>query len=220
MIDRNPMGLPHLPNVDIDRKKTPLESKPVQRGKVLIVDDEIDVVSTLQGYLSETGYKTLGCTSAKGALESLKKHDFDILLIDLAMPEMSGIELLKAAMEIDPHLIGIIITGKGTIESAVDAMKEGAFDYLTKPFEFALLSPILTRAMKVRELSKSEDQCRAAVAELTYEVNKLQNDCDKSSVKELENYELKEQIEALKETVRRYKEMHDTYFFNGGGFDS
>ena len=114
----------------------------------------------------------------------------------------------------------LLFTVKGTIESAVDAMKAGAFDYLTKPFEFALLSRILARAMKVRELSKSEDVCRSLVNELTYEVKKLQNDCDKSSTKELENYELREYIEALKETVRRYKEMHDTYFFNGGGFDS
>ncbi|KPK45619.1 MAG: hypothetical protein AMK74_02925 [Nitrospira bacterium SM23_35] len=113
----------------------------------------------------------------------------------------------------------LLFTVKGTIESAVDAMKAGAFDYLTKPFEFALLSRILARAMKVRELSKSEDVCRSLVNELTYEVKKLQNDCDKSSTKELENYELKEQIEALKETMRRYKEMHDNYFFNGGGFD-
>lgn len=219
MINRNPMAFPQFPDANTTKDRILLEDKTVQRGKVLIVDDEIDIVNTLQAYLSEKGYKTLGCTSGKGAIEALKKYDFDILLIDLMMPEMNGIELLKSALEIDPHLIGIIITGKGTIESAVDAMKAGAFDYLLKPFEFALLSPILTRAMKVRELRKSEERYRILVDELTHEVGKLQNDCDKPTGRELEIFELKEETEALKEALRRNKEMYHNFFFNGGCFD-
>ena len=219
MINRNPMAFPQFPDANTRKDRILLEDKTVQRGKVLIVDDEIDIVNTLQAYLSEKGYKTLGCTSGKGAIEALKKYDFDILLIDLMMPEMNGIELLKSALEIDPHLIGIIITGKGTIESAVDAMKAGAFDYLLKPFEFALLSPILTRAMKVRELRKSEERYRILVDELTHEVGKLQNDCDKPTGRELEIFELKEETEALTEALRRNKEMYHNFFFNGGCFD-
>jgi len=218
VINRNPMAFPQLPNADTTKDRILLEDKTVQRGKVLIVDDEIDIVNTLQAYLSEKGYKTLGCTSGKGAIVTLKKCDFDILLIDLAMPGMNGIELLKSALEVDPHLIGIIITGKGTIQSAVDAMKAGAFDYLLKPFEFELLSPILARAMKVRELRKSEERYRILVDELTHEVRKLQNDDDKPTGRELEIFELKEEIEALKEALRRNKEMYRNYFFNGGGF--
>ena len=219
MTDNNPLDWPHLPNVDVERKEASLGDKPTQRGKVLIIDDDIEVVNTLQSYLSEHGYKTLGCTSAKGALEVFKKHDFDILIIDLVMPGMNGVELLQSALKIDPHLMGIIITGKGTIESAVEAMKAGAFDFLTKPFEFALLSPTLDRAMKVRVLKKSEEQCRSAVEELTYEVKKLQNDRDRSLTKEVQSYELREQVEALQYEVKRYREMHENYFFNGGGFD-
>jgi DNA-binding NtrC family response regulator len=219
VINRNPMAFPQLPNADTTKDRILLEDKTVHRGKVLIVDDEIDIVRTLQAYLSEKGYKVLGCTSGKGALKILKKCDFDILLIDLAMPEMNGIELLKSALEEDPLLIGIIITGKGTIQSAVDAMKAGAFDYLLKPFEFELLSPILARAMKVRALRKSEERYRILVDELTHEVRKLQNDCDKPTGRELEIFELKEEIEALKETLRRNKEMYHNFFFNGGCFD-
>ena len=219
MINRNPMAFPQFPDANTTKDRILLEDKTVQRGKELIVDDEIDIVNTLQAYLSEKGYKTLGCTSAKGAIDTLKKCDFDILLIDLMMPEMNGIELLKSALKVDPHLIGIIITGKGTIQSAVDAMKAGAFDYLLKPFEFALLSPILTRAMKVRELGKSEERYRILVDELTHEVGKLQNDCDKPTGRELEIFELKEETEALKEALRRHKEMYHNFFFNGGCFD-
>jgi len=219
VINRNPTAFPQFPNANITNKRRLLEDKTVHRGKVLIVDDEIDIVNILQAYLSEKGYKTLGCTSGKGAIETLKKCDFDILLIDLMMPEMNGIELLKSALEADSDLIGIIITGKGTIQSAVDAMKVGAFDYLLKPFEFELLSPILARAMKVRELKKSEERYRILIDELSLEVRELQNAYDKPTGRELEIFELKEEIEALKEALRRYKEMYHNYFFNGGGFD-
>jgi len=219
VINRNPTAFPELPNANINRDRTLHENKTVHKGKVLIVDDEIEIVNTLQAYLSEKGYKTLGCKSGKGAIDTVKKCDFDILLIDLMMPEMNGIEVLKSALQIDPHLIGIIITGKGTIESAVDAMKAGAFDYLLKPFEFALLSPILARAMKVRALRKSEERYRILEEELTYKVKEIQNTCDKPTGRELEIFELKEETEALNEELRRHKEMYHNFFFNGGGFE-
>jgi DNA-binding NtrC family response regulator len=219
VINNNPTAFPNLPNVGLNRDSTTHDVTTTQRGKVLIVDDEIDIVNTLQSYLSEKGYKTLGCTSGKSAIEALKKYDFDVILIDLAMPEMNGIQLLRAALEMDPHLIGIIITGKGTIESAVEAMKVGAFDYLLKPFDFEILSPILNRAMQVRELKKSEERYRTLVDELTLELRKCQNDSNKLSTKELEIYELKEEIEALKEALRKHKETYKNYLFNGGGFD-
>jgi len=219
VLNNNPTAFPDLPNVGFNRDRMLLEDKTVHRGKVLIVDDEIDIVRILQAYLSEKGYKTLGCTSGKGAIKTLKKCDFDILLIDLMMPEMNGIELLKSALKVDPHLIGIIITGKGTIQSAVDAMKAGAFDYLLKTFEFKLLSPLLARAMKMRALMKSEEKYRSLVEELTYKVREIQNACDQPTGRELEIFELKEEIDALKESLRKYKEMYHNYFFNGGGFD-
>jgi DNA-binding NtrC family response regulator len=219
VIDNNPTAFPRLPNVCGNRGSTPYASKTVQRGRVLVVDDEIDVVSTLQSYLSEKGYKTLGCTSGKSAIESLMKYDFDILLIDLSMPEMNGIEVMQSALEMDPHLIGIIITGKGTIQSAIEAMKAGAFDYLLKPFEFETLSPILDRAMQVRELKKSEERYRSLVDELTLGMRNLKNNHEKSSDKELEIYELKEEIGALREEMRKYKETYKNYLFNGGSFD-
>jgi DNA-binding NtrC family response regulator len=218
VINNNPTAFRQLPSAKMNEDKTLRGGKTVQRGKVLIVDDEIDVVRTLQTYLSENGYKTFGCISAKGALEAIKKYDFDLLLIDLVMPEMNGIELLKAALEIDPHLIGIIITGKGTIQTAVDAMKAGAFDYLLKPFKFEMLSPILDRAMKVRELMKSEDKCRSLAEELHYKVRELQNTHDKGSGGELEVFELREEVESLKEELEKYKEAEKNMFFNGSGF--
>jgi putative nucleotidyltransferase with HDIG domain/PAS domain S-box-containing protein len=134
-------------------------------GHLLVVDDEVELLTPLCNLLSEWGYEVSAYTSGKGALEALKEQYFDLLLADLKMPEMDGIELLKAALEIDPNLVGIIITGKGTIQSAVEAMKIGAFDYVLKPPEFKMLQPILSRAMEIRGLRESEKTLKQASKE-------------------------------------------------------
>ena len=92
--------------------------------------------------------------SSSGAegLKALEKQDFDLLLSDLMMPGMDGIQVLRKALEIDPNLVGIIMTGQGTIPTAVEAMKVGAFDYVLKPFNLQTMLPILARAMDVRRL--------------------------------------------------------------------
>lgn len=156
-------------------------------------------------YLSEKGYKTLGCTSAKGAIDTLKKCDFDILLIDLMMPEMNGIELLKSALEINPHLMGIILTGKGTLETATEMMKEGAFLCSLKPFNFKMMQLILSCAIKARQLKKLEEKYHLLTDELTNNVGKLQNYNETTASKELEILELKKKIESLKEELKCYE---------------
>ncbi len=130
------------------------------QGCVLVVDDEIDVLAPLCDFLSESRYKTVRSSSCKEALEALEKQEFDLLLADLVMVEKDGIELLKAALRIDPLLVGIIITGHGSIETAIRAMKVGAFDYILKPLNFKTLNLVLSRAMKVRRLQKAEEKYR------------------------------------------------------------
>jgi len=133
-------------------------------GKILVVDDEPLLKSVLVESLQKRGYEVTGCSSGRTALAELRARDFDLLLTDLMMPEMDGITLLKAALEIDPHLVGIILTGQGTIQTAVDAMQMGAFDYVLKPFRMQTLMPVLTRAMNVRHLKLENLQLRETVA--------------------------------------------------------
>jgi PAS domain S-box-containing protein len=132
-------------------------------GSLLVVDDDAAFLEPLCEFLSEIGYGVRGCTSAGEALEALKEHNFDLLLTDLVMPEMDGIMLVRSALEIDPHLVGIIITGQATIQTAVEAMKVGAFDYLVKPLDFKILLPLLSRALGVRRLRIENVQLRDAV---------------------------------------------------------
>jgi PAS domain S-box-containing protein len=133
-------------------------------GRVLIVDDEAGLMTALCEMLTEQGYESVGTTSAREALALLQEQEVDLLVSDLMMPEMDGIALLREALDIDQHLVGIIMTGQGTIQTAVDAMKLGAFDYVLKPFKRQTLLPTLKRAMQVRQLRMENVQLRETVA--------------------------------------------------------
>jgi light-regulated signal transduction histidine kinase (bacteriophytochrome) len=102
--------------------------------------------------LGDHHFETTGFSSASAALAELEKTEFDLLLTDLMMPEMNGIELLQTALKKRPNLVGIIMTGEGTIATAVEAMKSGALDYILKPFKLSAILPVLDRALAVRRL--------------------------------------------------------------------
>ncbi len=129
-------------------------------AKLLIVDDDIEQMRALRTTLEHEGYVVSGFTSGAQALEHLRAQPVDLLLTDLSMPEMDGIALLRAAHEIDKDLIGIVMTGHGSIESAVAAMKAGALDYILKPFTLKTIRPVLERALTVRRLMAENQALR------------------------------------------------------------
>lgn len=104
-------------------------------SKVLVIDDEAVIREGLRQALSLEGFQVDLASNGKSGLEKLQKDEFDIVITDLKMPFIQGIEVLKAVQILQPAVPVIIITGYATVDSAVEAMKNGAFDYLTKPFE-------------------------------------------------------------------------------------
>jgi signal transduction histidine kinase len=124
----------------------------IGKARLLIVDDEAAVMGALRDTLQVQGYDVVGCTAATAALTELQQRPFDLLLADLTMPEMNGIELLRAALQIDPLLVVVIMTGDGTIATAIAAMQSGAHDYILKPFNLSAIVPVLTRGLAVRQL--------------------------------------------------------------------
>jgi PAS domain S-box-containing protein len=132
-------------------------------AKLLIVDDEQAHMEALCNTLETEGYSAIGFTSPVAAIAALREQDFDLLLSDLMMPEMDGIELLRAALDIDPNLIGIVMTGQGTIDTAVQAMQAGALDYILKPFRLTSILPVIGRALAVRRLRTENVQLHEAM---------------------------------------------------------
>lgn len=122
------------------------------KARILVVDDEAAQMKALCDTLPGEDYQPVGFTDAQSALAELRRAKCDLLLADLMMPGMNGIELLRAAQEIDPDLVAIIMTGDGTIATAVEAMKAGALDYILKPFKLSIVIPVLERALAVRHL--------------------------------------------------------------------
>jgi signal transduction histidine kinase/DNA-binding response OmpR family regulator len=133
-------------------------------GRLVVVDDENELVKALQEAIAEEGYEACGFTTASEALAKLKENDFDILLTDLKMPVMDGLELFRQAREIDPYIVGIVMTGHATVGTALEAMKGGVYDYLMKPFKAASLVPLLDRAMAMRRLSLENVELRQTLA--------------------------------------------------------
>lgn len=123
-------------------------------ARLLIVDDEAAQMRALCDTLGLEGYTTQGFSSAKQALAALRAGEFDLLLTDLVMPEMDGIALIDAARQIDSALGAIVMTGHGTIDTAVQAVQGGALDYILKPFKLNVILPIISRALDVQRLRR------------------------------------------------------------------
>jgi diguanylate cyclase (GGDEF)-like protein/PAS domain S-box-containing protein len=133
-------------------------------ARIMIVDDETAHQRALCDSLRDRGYETAGFGSGKAALAALREQQFDLLLTDLMMPGMDGVTLLVEALKLDPRIAGILMTGMGTIETAVQAMQAGAQDYILKPFKVSTLLPVVTRALNVRELKLENLELKSTVA--------------------------------------------------------
>jgi len=121
---------------------------------ILIIDDDESVRDSLADFLKENGYLVTTATNGHEGLELLKSEKFDVFLVDLVMPGMGGLDLLKKVSEMNITTPAIIITAFGTVQTAVEAMKIGAFDYVTKPFVLDELLIIIDRAISISRLKK------------------------------------------------------------------
>jgi signal transduction histidine kinase len=149
---------------------------PAAPARLLIVDDESALLNALCRLLQAQGYVTIGAASGQCALSILRgaslneSERFDILITDLKMPDMDGIALLRAAHEIDADMVTVVMTGHGTIDSAIEAMQGGALDYLLKPFNLSIAMPVLSRALNVRTLRKENAALQQEVSRRTAEL--------------------------------------------------
>ncbi len=131
--------------------------------RILILDDEEELRSIISQRLTRKGYETAEAGTARKGLEYLKGHVLSAVLLDLRLPDGDGLDVLKSMKKLQPDLQVIMLTGHGTIESAIDAMKNGAFDYLTKPCNLSELEVILEKAVEQRKLVMENSGLRQVV---------------------------------------------------------
>jgi DNA-binding NtrC family response regulator len=121
--------------------------------RVLLIDDEVGYVNVLSNRLSKRGFEVGKANSGSEALQRLRQQDYDVAVLDLKMEDMDGIEILKILKKMVPELVVIMLTGHGSAEAAHEGIKEGAYDYLTKPCELADLVEKIREAYGRREKS-------------------------------------------------------------------
>ena len=127
---------------------------------ILVVDDDASNLSVLARILRREGYVPVAAASGREAMAELRSHPVDLVLTDLKMPGMSGIELLRAVRKVDPTVEVVVMTAYGTVESAVEAMKEGAYDFVSKPLKRLELVKTLRKTLEKRSLLLENQQLR------------------------------------------------------------
>lgn len=131
-------------------------------GSILVVDDEPNIRRVLEAVLSKDGHTVQTAENGRKGLDIISQDaNIEVLITDLIMPDINGIELLAAAREINPTMSVIMITAHGTIKSAVDAMKLGALDYVTKPFDLDEIKIVVKNALERRDLIEENRSLRS-----------------------------------------------------------
>jgi two-component system nitrogen regulation response regulator NtrX len=122
--------------------------------RILIIDDEESIRESVAGILSDEGFKTLAVGSAEEGLRSLEEENIDLVLLDIWMPGMDGMEALPIIKEQFPHLPVVMVSGHGTIETAVQATKMGAYDFIEKPPSYDKIVLAIKNALHLAELEQ------------------------------------------------------------------
>ena len=128
--------------------------------RVLVVDDEESLRFFLTRGLKKAGYGVDAAASGQEAIERLSEVSFDVVLSDIVMPDVSGLDVLGAVHEMDKDAVVILMTAHGTVENAIDALRLGAFDYLTKPFEMQELLVRIDRGLDRRSVERENRKLR------------------------------------------------------------
>ena len=140
--------------------------------RVLVVDDEIGICEAVKRALESNGILVDIALDGPAGLQAIKEQEYDLVLLDIKMPQISGLDLIKMIHEIDPDIICIMITGYATVEMAITAIKEGAYDFLTKPFSMEVLLLAVNQGLERRSLSLEARR----IAQVELQAKKLAED--------------------------------------------
>jgi DNA-binding NtrC family response regulator len=127
-----------------------------EKKQILVVDDEANLRRVLSAQLARDGYEVHTAEDGEAGLAFLKEHHIDLVITDLRMPKLDGMDLLRAALRDDPSRPVVMLTAHGTVDNAVEALKTGAFDYITKPFDQNEVRVVVKKALRTRDLASAD----------------------------------------------------------------
>ncbi len=145
------------------------------KGRILIVDDELVVRDSLQKWFDSEGYETGAAPGGREALTAIQEKQWDLALLDIKMPGMDGMDLQKKLREVDPELIVVIMTGYASVETAVQALKAGAYDYITKPIDPDELVHLVSNALGHKRYRRELERLRENLQEIYPETKLIGN---------------------------------------------
>ncbi len=146
-----------------------------REGNILVADDEKTTRELLARALLSKGFTVETASNGAEALEKIQEQPFDMLITDLLMPNIVGMELIQKARQILPDLIVIVITGHATLETAIQALKQGAYDYITKPFEPEFIIPVIERGLEKLHLRQKNAELEQITKKLQ-EIEQIKSD--------------------------------------------
>lgn len=163
-----------------------------EKEKVLVIDDEEGVIRALSDFLSTRGFDVMTAINCRQALGLVHDDNFSAVISDLRLPDMSGVELLEHVLDVDPDTVFIIMTGYASVQSAVDAMKKGAYDYVVKPFSMYEIEKTVRLGLEKRKLARQN-------VELSHLMRKLiEIDQIKSNIISTVSHEFRTPLMSLK----------------------
>src|SRR3989442_1239484 len=166
-----------------------------EQPKVLVVDDEESVVVTIKAILQLDGYNVATTTSGAQARAMVRDTEYDLVLTDLRLEDGDGLDVLKAVRESYPETVTIMLTGYASLESAIQALRAGAYDYLVKPSEVEELRSTVARGIERRRLGQ---ELRLRVAELAELNATLQSRIDEATAELRQRYEELQELDRMK----------------------
>ena len=126
-----------------------------QRPLLLVVDDEQGILDVVGRFARRAGFDVVACSGGQEAIAQMQVRRADLVMVDLRMPDVGGLDVLRAIRETDPHCQAVLMTGYASVDTAVEAIKLGAMDYLSKPLDFARLEQLLTGVREELERRRS-----------------------------------------------------------------
>ncbi|HEY1057242.1 MAG TPA: ATP-binding protein [Limnobacter sp.] len=150
----------------------------IEHARLIVVDDEQPQLDALRSILEEHGFEVTACSTPMEAIAKYRADAHDLLLTDLKMPNISGIDLVAHLRTLDPQVCAILMTGHSTVQSAVEAMRSGVLDYILKPFKFSEILPVVQRCLQVRKLRMENQRLIAELTASNHQLSEMNTELD------------------------------------------